>query len=126
MRGGVGHAPAAAGRTEAPALAGERDQPVLAAVVAVHAEESAGQDAAVEELTQLALDEARDDAIASRLGDEERLELPGQDTVQNGRFGTPRLIGSGRGARHSPLDCDRRAGSARTGSRRIDANVWVE
>ncbi len=57
MRGGVGHPPLAAGGAEPTPLAGEGNETVPAARVAVDPEESTGEDAAVEERPELALDE---------------------------------------------------------------------
>jgi hypothetical protein len=49
--GELGHALAAAGGAEASALTGEGDQAVEAALAAVHAGETVGEDAAFEERT---------------------------------------------------------------------------
>lgn len=54
--GGLRHAPRGAGRAEAAALAREGDQEVVIAVVAACRREAAGEDAALEEAAQFALD----------------------------------------------------------------------
>lgn len=59
VRGGVGHAPAAAGGTEAATFAGEGDDAIGAALVAVHAHEPVGEDAAAEIGAELPFHEAR-------------------------------------------------------------------
>ncbi len=59
VRGGVGHAPAAAGGAEAAAFAGKRYEFVAQAARAVHAREAVGEQAALEVAAQLALDETR-------------------------------------------------------------------
>ena len=87
VRGRVGHAPAAAGRAEAAALAGEGDDAVEAAVVAVHAHEAVGEDAAAEEAAELALDEARHRALARLRAGQEGLELALDDAVEDALLG---------------------------------------
>jgi hypothetical protein len=57
--GALGHAPAAAARTEAAPLAGKGNQPLLGTGVATQAGEAVGQDAAGEELAELLLHELR-------------------------------------------------------------------
>jgi hypothetical protein len=75
MRRGVGHTPAAAGRTEAAAFARERDDSALPAGVAVHAHEAVREHAAAQERAQLARDEARSRSLARGRVCEEGLEL---------------------------------------------------
>ena len=58
VRGGVGHAAAAARGTEAAALAREGDDAVEAAAVAAHADEAVGKDPAAQGAAELARDEA--------------------------------------------------------------------
>jgi hypothetical protein len=83
VRGRVGHAPPAARRAEAAALAGERDDPVESALVAVHADEALGEDAAAEESPELALDEAGHRALAGLRAGEEGLEFRLDHAVQD-------------------------------------------
>ncbi len=64
MCGGVGHAPAAAGRTESTALAREGDEAIVAAGVALEPQEAVSQDSAPEVRAQLLLDEAGRRVIA--------------------------------------------------------------
>jgi hypothetical protein len=54
----IRHSPTATRRTESPALAGESHEPVVATGVAVDAQETMGQNTALEIGTNLALDEA--------------------------------------------------------------------
>ena len=83
----VGHTPAAAGGTEAAAFAAEGDEPVLPARVAVDAQESVGQDSALEIRADLALDEAGDGStLRSGMG-EEGDELRADDFVEKGLLG---------------------------------------
>ena len=60
MSRGVGHATTTTGRTEATTLTREGDESVLAAGVAMDAEESVGQHAALELGADLAFDEPGD------------------------------------------------------------------
>ncbi len=65
MGGGIRHAPSAARGAEGPALTRERDHSIVAAVVATDADETVGKNAALEVGPELALDEARDFALAA-------------------------------------------------------------
>jgi hypothetical protein len=91
MSGGVGHAPAEAGGAETAPLAGEGDDPIAAAGVAVDAEKTVGEEAALEEAAELALDESRQGTVA-RAG-QEALEFRLHDAVENGLLGTMALVG---------------------------------
>jgi hypothetical protein len=62
------HAPRAARRAKAAPLAAERDELVVAAVAAAQAQESVGQDAALQERVELVLHELRQVGAGSRLG----------------------------------------------------------
>ena len=64
VRGGVRHAATAAGRAEPTALARERHETLALAFVAADAQETVGQDAAVEERAELRLDETRHNSLA--------------------------------------------------------------
>ncbi len=87
VRGRVGHAAAAAGGAEAAAFAREGDQAIEPARIAVYAHESVGEDAAVQEGPELALDEARDGALAFLRAGEERLELLLDRAVEDALLG---------------------------------------
>ena len=78
----VGHAATATGRTEAAALAREGDEPVAAAGVAVHADESMSQHAALEVRADLALDETGDGGALRSRTSEEGDELRADDLVE--------------------------------------------
>jgi len=86
VRGRVGHAPPPTRRAEAPALARESDHAVEPAVVAVHAHEAVGQNPAAEKATELALDEAGNDASIRVGPGQERLELRLDDAVEHALF----------------------------------------
>ncbi len=87
MRSRVGHAPAAARRAERTPFARIRHEPILAAIIAVNANEAVREDAAVEELPQLALDEPRHGPLPRSLPLEERLELGRDNAVEDGFLG---------------------------------------
>ncbi len=78
-----GHAPPPARRAEASALAREGDHAVESALVAVHAHEAVGEDAAAEESPKLALDEAGYRALTGLCPGEEDLELPLDHAVED-------------------------------------------
>jgi hypothetical protein len=84
VRGGVGHAAAAAGGAETTAFAGERHEPIVPTSVAVQAQEAVGEDAAAEEGAELLLDETRRRPIAVSGAGEEGLELLANGAVQGG------------------------------------------
>jgi len=90
--GGVGHAAPAAGGTEAATLAREGDHAVETALVAVHAHEAVGEDAAAEERPELALDEARRRPLAGLRPGQEGLELRPHRPVQHARLGPARCV----------------------------------
>jgi len=71
-------------RRRAPTL---RDHAVEAALVAVHAHEAVGEDAAALEGPELALDEARCRPLAGMGAGQKRLELRLDRLVQHARFG---------------------------------------
>ena len=89
MRRGLGHAPRAARRAKAPALATEGQQLVVAAVAAAQAQETVGQDAALEEGLKRVFDKLRQVGAASvfGLGEESRCVLLHQ-AVQRGLLGS--------------------------------------
>jgi hypothetical protein len=64
--GALGHAPAAAARTDAAPLAGKGNQPLLGTGVARQAGEAVGPDAAGEELAELLLHELRQAGTSAR------------------------------------------------------------
>jgi hypothetical protein len=92
VRGGVGHAPAAAGRTETTSLAREGDEAIVAAGVAVEPQEAVSKDSAPEVRAQLLLDEARRRAIAFACARQEGLELFTDDRVERGVLGSVPLV----------------------------------
>jgi hypothetical protein len=92
VRGGVGHAPAAAGGTEATPLAREGDEAIVAAGVAVEPKETVGKDPAPEVRAQLLLDEAGRRAIAFACARQEGLELFPDDRVERGLLGSVPLV----------------------------------
>ena len=90
--GGVGHAPAFAGRTETTPLARERDEAIVAAGVAVKPQEAVSQDSAPEVRAQLLLDESGRRAIAFACARQEGLELLTDDRVERGLLGSVPLV----------------------------------
>ena len=85
VRGGVGHASAAAGGAEAAAFASKRDELIAHAARALHAREAVGEQAALEVAALLALDETRQ-AVA-RIGSSVALEMGEQRLVQHAALG---------------------------------------
>jgi hypothetical protein len=85
--GRIGHSPTPTRRTEPPALAREGDEPIVVAGVAVDAQESMGEDAALEIGADLALDEAGDGRSSGSCEGEEGLELVADDGVEAGLLG---------------------------------------
>ena len=83
VRRGVGHAAAAARTAEPAALARVRHQAVVAAAVAVDAQEAVREDAALEELAELPLDERGRRVVPGAGAVEERLEAVGDDLVDD-------------------------------------------
>ena len=96
MGGSIGHPPAAARRAEATALARIRDQPVLATGIAVHPEESIGEDAAVEERPQFPLHEPGHTSVPSALRFEEGLDVSGDNAVKDTLGGVSGTVDSRR------------------------------
>ena len=92
VRGGVGHAPAAARGAETAALATERYELVAQAARAVDAREAVGEQAALEMAAQLALDETWQDRV--RIGSsrslDEGLNVGEQHAVQGAALGLAR------------------------------------
>jgi hypothetical protein len=109
MSGGVGHSSSAAGRTEATPLAREGDEPVVAAGVAMNAQESVGEHAALEISADLALDEARDGRTRRPLALEERLELLAHDAVEERLLGLVTFVTNRGGFAGTGLESKRRA-----------------
>ncbi len=98
MRGGVGHAAAAAGGAEAAAFAREGDHAIEAAVVAGHADEAVGEDAAAQERAEFPLDEARDGAVAFLRAGQEGLEPLLDHAVEDALFGAAARVAPRRAA----------------------------
>ncbi len=96
-----GHPPPAAARAEPAALARERDEPLERAVATPDAREAARQDAAGEELAQLALDEVGEASAVVAKGRlaQELLEVIADDPMQELRLSHARLIAVGRHGR---------------------------
>jgi len=61
-------------------------------MIAADAQETVGENAAVEERAELALHEPRDGALAIPGPGQKRLEVVGDDTVEDGLFGSPRRV----------------------------------
>jgi hypothetical protein len=74
MRGCIGHAAAATGRTDRTALAGKCHNPVLAAFIAMHPKKTFGQNSTIQEWSQFTFYETRDGSTA--------LMLPGQEGLK--------------------------------------------
>jgi hypothetical protein len=87
MRGSVGHAPPHTRRAEASALTGKRDNPIQSAGVAVHSQETSGQNAAIKKRAQFPFDEARHQPVALPLPGQEGFQMGRNNTVKNRRFG---------------------------------------
>lgn len=68
MCGGVGHAPASAGRAERAPLAQQRDQPVLAARIAVNPQESARRSSRAGRTSRARSDRVAERVLATRSG----------------------------------------------------------
>jgi hypothetical protein len=92
VRGGVGHAPAAAGRAETTPLTRERDEAIVAAGMAVEPQETVSKDPAPEVRAQLLLDEAGRGAIAFTCAREEGLDFLTDDRVQRSLLGSVPLV----------------------------------
>ena len=90
---GVGHAVAAAGRTEATALARERHKAVVTTLVAAQTQKTVGEDAAAQEGPKLLLDESRRRLLSGSCACEERLELFANDAVQRRPLRRSRCVG---------------------------------
>ena len=86
MRGGVGHAPAAARRAEATPFAREGDEAIESTVIAAKPQEAVGEDSAFEVGAEFFLDEVGQRALALPRPREERLEMLANDRVQSGVF----------------------------------------
>jgi hypothetical protein len=92
VRGGVDHAPAAAGRTETTPLAREGDEAIVAAGVAADPQEAVSKDPAPEVRAQLLLDKAGRRAIVFACVCQEGLELFTDDRVERGVLGSVPLV----------------------------------
>ena len=79
----VRHPPPATGRAYSTPLAGIRHDAIPPAGIAVHAQESSRQNAALQKLAQFALDELRDNAFALTLPGQEGLEVFGDCGIEN-------------------------------------------
>jgi len=95
MGGGVGHAAAAAGGAEPASLAREGDEAIVAAGVAVNAQESMGEDAALEESAELPFDEVRQGTVA--LAGQEGLEFGLDDAIEDGLLRPVAFVAGARG-----------------------------
>ena len=84
--GGIGHAATAAGGAEPAPLAREGDEAIVPAGIAVDAQESMGEDAALEDGAELSFDEARQRAGA----------LAGQEGLENGLLGPVAFVAGAR------------------------------
>jgi hypothetical protein len=82
------HAAAAAGGTEAATPARERDEPVVRPVSAAHAHEAVRGHSALDERSQLRLQEARQ-AAAAECPREEGLQVRAHDAVQEPSLAPP-------------------------------------
>ena len=100
VRGGVGHAAAAARRAEATPLARERHEAVELAFVAVEPEEAVGEDSAAKKGAELLLDETGRRPLAGSCAGQEGLELLAEGSVQEGLLRRSRAVGA------SLLDAD--------------------
>jgi len=65
-------------------------------MIAADAQETVGENAAVEERSKLALHEPRDGALAIPGPGQKRLEVVGDDAVEDGLFGAPWRVGTRR------------------------------
>ena len=88
----VRHLATAARGAEASPLARERNRTVQSTVVAVKAQKTVGENPAIEEGTELALDEVRDDTILDSGIRQPGLEVVLDDAVENCRLGMPRGV----------------------------------
>ena len=87
MGRGLGHAAAAAGGTEATALARPRDEPIVTAGIAVHAEESVGEYAALKIGPNLTFYEAGDRSPCIPRSGEKRKKLRTNDFMKERLLG---------------------------------------
>jgi hypothetical protein len=94
VRGGVGHAPTAAARTETSTFARERDQSLGAAVATLEPREAAGEETTPQKRPELVLDEPRQPVAVPkpRRLDAERLEMVAHDRVQDRRARVSRSV----------------------------------
>lgn len=94
--GRLGHASPAARGAEPAVLAREGDHPVVAASSTPNARGALGQDPAVEEVSELLLDESRQRPLAVGLDvRDERLEVSLERLVEDGLFGTSAFVVNG-------------------------------
>jgi hypothetical protein len=94
VRGGVGHAAAAARRAEATPLAREGYEAVELALVAVEPEEAVGEDPAAKKGAELLLDETGRWLLAGSCAGEERFELLANGEVQGGLIRGSGVVGA--------------------------------
>ena len=92
MRGGLGHAPGAAGGADPAALAREGDQKVMPAVRAAYPGEAVGQNAAGQVLAELPFD-VGGDGIAVRIAGPREVQPGLQMTLQGSTL--PKYVGQG-------------------------------
>jgi hypothetical protein len=106
--GALGHAAAAATRTERASLTRKRDEPVEATVAAAKSREPAGKPATLQKVPELLLDELGQTFAVSQMRglQAELLEVIAHDLMKRGLRRTPRFV-SRRGRGHS--DTGRRA-----------------
>jgi hypothetical protein len=97
VRGPLGHAAAAAPRTD-PSLARERDEPIQAAGGPAEPCEPAGQPSTAQELAKLLFDEPRQTLAAAQAAGlrAEGLEMIVHDLAERALCGTARLVRNGR------------------------------
>jgi len=91
------HAPPATARTKAASLAGERHEALERTAFASHAREAAGEDAARQELSELALDELGQ-AVCVGAGRDlgaESLEVLADDSMEDRALHGARLVAGG-------------------------------
>ena len=101
MRGALGHAAAAAARTEAAALARERHEALGVTLGALKPREAAGPDAAGEEVTELLLDKRRQSAAIGIGGAQKRRKMVAHESVEHRMLGSTRPVRRHAAGRHA-------------------------
>src|SRR5262249_26469868 len=101
------HAPAATARTHGARLTGERDEALEPTSVAPNAGEASGERAAAEEVTELALDEARHPGAVGGRGRlrEKTVEVRADDLLEHRPRRRPRLVDPRQHAGAQPTPC---------------------